>query len=279
MEILTEITKAVFETHIPAAKMPEHNSSVYNRIKEQFEVTYSQLVTNVISSNCVAELDTNTELKKTVVRYVCLKGFAQTVHSLDLVLTATGFGIVSTESMAPASKIRVDALLEDVMLEAKKAEHSIIRLMTSVAGWCNTFQAHKLIDVLFWDINYLAQYTTKKETTDNWQQARGLAVTADGFLRKVVSDEYMDKLLDRMRQSSLTDEDMVIVGKCNQFTGGFISNYELDRRPNKMQLDAIMLHLEANIINYPEYEASEVYKARHAERYENRKEDPSFFFM
>jgi len=48
------------------------------------------------------------------IRIVVFKAFADAVPSLDLVVTPTGFGIISTDSVAPASKERIERLLESL---------------------------------------------------------------------------------------------------------------------------------------------------------------------
>lgn len=279
MEILTEITKDVFEKHIPAAKMPERNSSVYNRMQEQFTESYNFLITYIVSAALEASLDSNDSLKRSCIRFVCLNAFIRTCRSLDLVLTATGFGIVSTDSTAPASKTRVDALVEELTINRFLTVDDIIRQLITVSGWGETYESRQYIQTLFYSPRYLQQHTTLPMTSENWKKANGLAITADAFLRRVVSNEYMDALLDRTRKGTLTNDDRIVVDKCNRFTGAFISGYDECKSPNKVQLDAIMEYLETYSSRYPEYEQSEVYHARHAQRYENRKEDPSFFFM
>ena len=279
MEILTKITKQVFEAFVPAAKMPEHNDSVYGRLAEQFKVVYDRLIQNVVAPSLETELDTEGALQKEVLRYVCLEAFVQSIRSLDLVLTATGFGIVSTASMAPASKVRVDALMEDCRLRAAESLCAIVKSMTGRNGWGDTPQARQSIQCLFWHICCLSQYTTLPYTADNWQKARGLSITADAFLRKAISEEYMEDLLRKMRHATLDNADIIIMQKCNSFTGGFISSYEFEKGPNQNRLDDIVGQLEAYPASYPVYTASETYKARHGERYRNRKEDPTFFFM
>lgn len=47
-------------------------------------------------------------------RIVALKAFTDAIPSLDLVVTPTGFGVVSTDSVAPASKDRINRLLESL---------------------------------------------------------------------------------------------------------------------------------------------------------------------
>lgn len=279
MEILQQITKSVFEGYVPSAKMPERNDSVYDSLQQQFAAVYAHLIDQVVGEGNETAFDSNELLKNEVVRFVCLQAFANTIRSLDLVLTATGFGIVSTGSMTPASKNRVDALKEECRLHAIECLHRIIQHMILVEGWGSTYQARQTLQCLFWRIDFLRADTTLEYTADNWQLARGRALIADAFLRKVISTEYMDELLDKLRNHSLDDADNIIVNKCIQLMGTFISDYDTCKSPDQKQLDAIMQHMETYTSNYPTYEQSETYKARHAERYQNRKEDSTFFFM
>lgn len=278
MEIQKEISKELFEACVPSAKMPDRNDSVFRRLGEQFAVAYDKLLMQVVGQEFEDKVSEGA-LRDAVLRFVCLQAFAMTVRSLDLVLTATGFGIVSTQSMAPASRARVDALLGDCRLQAVECLHGIIRSMTAVEGWGGTRQARQSVGCLFWHIGALRRFTTMDYTADNWQKACGLALTADAFLRRAISAEYMDELLVKERTASLTNADIIVVEKCNVFTGGFISSYEEEKRPSQIQLDAIVGHLEAYVGSYPAYQQSETYKGRHAGRYENRKEDPTFFFV
>ncbi len=279
MEIRNEITKAVFERHVPSAKMPERNDSVYTRLEQEFATTYDQLLRDCVGRDFESKVESDAHLKNYVLRFVCQQAFCRTIRSLDLVLTATGFGIVSTTTLAPASKVRVDALLDDMRLQSLQSLHEIVKTMTAVEGWGSTMAARKCIDCLFWHIDYVRQYTVLRSTADNWQQAHGLAVVCDAFLRRVISNEYMDELLDKIRTNSTNTADGIILGKCMRVIGSFIDNYETVKTPDKYQLDALRNQLEHYISSYPTYQQSEVYRGLHAERYQNKKEDPTFFFM
>ena len=61
----------------------------------------------------------------------------------------------------------------------------------------------------------------------------------------------------------------------------FISMYDLSGGiPNELLLLRQVVHqLETYRDSYPTYTSSTLYARRHAERYQNRKEDPTFFFM
>lgn len=48
------------------------------------------------------------------IKIVVAKAFASAIPSLDVVVTPTGFGIISTSEMAPASKERIERLIESL---------------------------------------------------------------------------------------------------------------------------------------------------------------------
>lgn len=279
MNITQAITKEVFESYVPAAKMPDRNTSVYNRLQQQFVAAYAMMIRTLVSPQCEAVLDTNDRLKNLAIPLVCIDAFVRTCRSLDLVLTATGFGIVSTESTAPASKSRVDALVEQLSLEELDLIDEIIQELMTVEGWGQTEQAQMRVPTFFYRPIQMS-LTTLKMTTDNWHRATGLASTASALLRNEISDEYMDELLLKLRTASMGNADTIVAQKCVAFMVDFISMYELNGgRPNELLLRQVVHQLETYRDSYPTYTSSTLYARRHAERYKNRKEDPTFFFM
>lgn len=280
MNILEEVTKEVFERHVPAAKMPERNSSVYVRMQGMITTAYDTLVNYVITPELLDQALQNRSIKEACIRYVCLAAFVRMVRSLDLVLTATGFGIVSTESTAPASRARVEALLEEMQVEVLRTSEQIVKGMTTISGWGDTEAARSMIATLFYRPSLLENLTTLPLTFKNWSTAQGLSLTADAHLRQTVSEEYMNELLHKSRTASLENADIIIVDKCNAFTADLISNYEATHGShNHLMLRSIMEQLEAYVDDYPTYKASRLYARKHYTRYQNHKDDPTFFFM
>lgn len=280
MEVTQVITKEVFELYVPAAKMPERNSSVYNRLQQQFVAAYGMMIRTLVSPQCENVLDTSERLRNLAIPLVCIDAFVRTCRSLDLVMTATGFGIVSTESTAPASKNRVDALIEQLSLEELDLIDAMIQELMAVEGWGVTEQARMRVPTLFYRPQQLRSMTTLKLTTDNWQWALGRATTASALLRNEISDEYMDELLMKMRTNALDNADIIVVQKCVAFMADFISNNELNSGiPNELLLRQVVHQLESYRDSYPTYTGSTLYARRHAQRFQNRKEDPTFFFM
>jgi hypothetical protein len=273
------MTKEVFETFVPAAKMPDRNTSVYERLQSHFVAAYGMMVRTLVSPQFEAALDTDGRLRSLAIPLVCVDAFVRTCRSLDVVLTATGFGIVSTESTAPASKSRVDALVEEMALEELDLVDEMVQELMKVEGWGLTEQAQMRVHTLFYSPRQM-RLTTMKMTTDNWHKAMGLAPAASAFLRNEISDEYMDELLLKLRTGSLGNADIIVVQKCVAFMADFISHHDTrDGAPNELLLRQIVHQLESFRDSYPTYTNSSLYARRHAERYKNKKEDPTFFFM
>ena len=284
MEIQEQLTKQVFEKYVPGAKMPERNDSVYNRLKGQFCLSYDRLVETVIGGDrFVTDFESDEANKEQVLRYVAIDTFVGQARSLDLVLTATGFGIVSTDSTAPASQQRVDVLIAQERLELLTVRALITSSLRHLTGWPETIQAQALIRCLLWHPESVWPYVTIRPSVENWQVVTGRLTEAENVIRvKGLGDEYMDELIQKTRAVALDNADIIAADKCKRFMLDFVNRYDADKpvqQVNKYLLDTIVSEVESYPDCYPTYKESQLYKARHSERYENKREDPTFFLM
>lgn len=84
-------------------------------------------------------------------RIIVWKAFADAVPSLDIVVTPTGFGVVNTESIAPASKERIERLQESLKHKIDVELGILIEFIHQYPEWresergkyfCATFLSH-----------------------------------------------------------------------------------------------------------------------------------------
>ena len=92
------ITKQKFDALVPAFR--DATDSVYRKMVPQLE----------LYENRTGEFAPYEELSELRERYICLAAAHNAVRSLDLILTGSGFGVISTAEKSPASQARVDAL-------------------------------------------------------------------------------------------------------------------------------------------------------------------------
>lgn len=277
---LSSITKELFEKFVPVAKTPTRQESVFTRMADFMEVAYNKLCDEVIGSSMVETVESDEKMLAEIMRFVCITAFISAARSLDLVLTSTGFGIVSTESTAPASSARVNALIADLRVQALLSKERIIEKLIRTEGWGTTDVAIVQIATLFYRPRLMRQKCTLPLTAENWQTALQRAQEADAVLRDHISTEYMDELLEHLRTASMTNADIVIYEKSTSFIADFISGYEqTGAKWNKNTLRQIVEQLESYPSSYTTYTSSPLYSYRHAERESNKQEDSLFFFM
>ena len=60
---INEITKEVFEAYVPAAQMPERDTSVYDRLQKAFERAYGVISREIIGTSFVSRIEENAEAK------------------------------------------------------------------------------------------------------------------------------------------------------------------------------------------------------------------------
>ena len=272
------ISKEEFEAALPVAMTK--NNDVYETLTMAIRRATEEVATEILGNVGVEAVETGEDgnLVCSAKALISFRAFLRNFRSLDLVLTATGFGIVSTDSTAPASRARVDALIEEMSVERLLVKDKILTSMIMVEGWGDTEQAKRNIATLFPLSKLMRSHTTKALTTANWQEAQGNAIIATDILRTEISTEYMDELLTKYRNATLDNADMTVIMKCQYFIGDYISHAP-EGKPNKIALQMIVEQLEAYTDSYPTYKSSRLYAKRHGQRYENKPEHPTFFFM
>lgn len=275
---LNEITKEKFESYVPAAQMPERSTSVYDRLQKAFERAYGVISREIVGASFVDRVEQDEGTKEDIMALVCIMAFVNSARSLDLVLTATGFGIVSTTSTAPASRARVDSLIEEMRLEAYERKCNLLEQLTTVEGWGASPAAASNISTLFWNIRSM-RLTILERTADNWLWALGQAVDADRMLRREMGDDMMRRLLAHERTGSVSDLLDLIVLECVRVMASLISGAKNNTPPQRFLFDDIVRMLEEHADDLPEYKNSRIYQARHHDGYQNKAEDPTFFFM
>ena len=279
MVIKTEITKEVFESFVPAAKMPERNSSVFTRLEMAFERAYDGLVRSYIGQTYVDSLETEEKSKENVKALVCILAFIQSARSLDLVLTSTGFGIVRTDSTAPASQERVDALLRQMRLEQYERIEVLIKDLIAKEGWGATSQASRNISTLFWGISQMQSLTWLEYSADKWLWCIGQTIEADRWIRKTIGDEYTNELVAGTRNGNLNATDASAADIALRIMGTLIGNAEANTPPHKSLFDELIRFVEDHAEDIPTYKNSKIYQARHHEGFKNQQEDSTYFFM
>ena len=271
---MMEITKNDFETCVSVAVSA--HVEVYEKVQPRFDWAFGECRDSVLGDVGAekAEEEDNTALAKTVRDWVCLKAFLDVFRQLDLVLTPTGFGVVSTQQMAPASKQRVDALVGQLRDSMLAVHGRLVALLCGVQGWGETLQAAENISSLFYDFRMMKRMVGPSVSHLDWQQAQSLIREADEALRLKLSNEYMDALLDRVRCRTEDADDRPVIFLCREITALWITG---EQKAVRMKMRRLLNMLDADPEKYPIYREFG-YPVNHHETYQNTEDSPAFFF-
>lgn len=271
------ITKTDFEKAVPAAQEP--SGSIFEVMEDAINNEVANIESEVLGDvgAQAVEAGTDTILVQTVKRLVCVRAFLGEMRSLDLVLTPTGFGVVSTNDTAPASKQRVDALDGQLRRQVRLLLGVLLNRLFTVGGWNTQPQRQWTVQTLFFSIQMLEKYAgVNHPKPEDWDVAVPVMLTADMFLRKHLGNAYMDELIQQLTGNVITTENAPIIMLCQQYIGACIAQNTRLREETYMR---IINRLEADLSLYPTYADGEGYRLNHYKPYENHAEDSAFHFV
>lgn len=262
------ITKEEFESvlYVATSKHMEVFESVQPHIENATEDCIEEFFGSFSTDNA--------KVIKCAKDYICVDAFLLVFRQLDLVLTPTGFGVVSNQTTSPASKQRVDALETQLRLIREKVKARLINRLTSTEGWGKTEAAKRCIRTVFYSISLFERYATTPVSFESWQEAQIQIMEADMKLRTKISDAQMDRILESVRNGTAAADYSSIIWHLQMFFSLYIAHSPLIGE----RMRIIIVTMEANPETYKEYMESDAYKINHYEPYKNKKDSPAFFF-
>lgn len=268
----------------PAAQMPD--PSVFENIGAQIQKWKDwarDLATpdiydgldNLDAEPITEDYDRLVRLRRNLVGLVCSMAFWDAIPQLDLVLTATGFGVVNNANVAPASAERVLALRTQMRRQGLQylEEALVVLRMFDVpkkSKLCGRF-----FRTLFWKAEHMHVFGIPNPTFDDLAAKMPQIESAHIHLAKIISPEQMVALIRAEASASSTALQSILIGMCR-----VLCVYATGTDPalfNTQRL-SILGFMEDHLMEFPEYRDSDTYKAIHFQRYENSAEDPCFFF-
>jgi hypothetical protein len=270
---MDKITKEIFEMVVMSSI--SSTADVFDSMSDAIDIATDKLQNEVLGTGIkVQELEGY--LNKWAVRFVCLEAFYESIPQLDLVLTATGFGVVSNQNVAPASAERVSNLRTQVRNDADDALDALILLLTTVESWNSTEMARVLINSVFFTARDLQMFMgMPRAHRSDLDEMRQRITGEEEKIRRMISNEAYEDLLDKLRRNDYGDKEAALIYKIRSIIGWAISPMGIGF---KIGLEDISNYMEKNLESFPIYAGSEAYKVKHFKPFENEKENSCYFF-
>ena len=273
------ITKSDFEQALPVGAAA--NESVYESVKpalgRQLAISNDALL-GVAGMAYLEEKGEDFPLLKWYKQLVCLSAFLSVLRQLDLVLTPTGFGVVSNDNLAPASKQRVDALEGELRTQYHKTLAMTLNLLRS-ENWGATEQARHFIDHLYDEYTFFFETHQNASATD-WDGYQRTIEDADEILRTKMGDRQMDDILDAFRRGdpNRLEPYREVIACIIRFTDTWaVKGAATLKQPVYRRLMRI-LESEDNQEYFKLYRESASYIANHHDTFKNTKDSAGYVF-
>ncbi len=269
-----EIAKNEFESFLSVATSA--HVEVYEKVSPHFTTTLVECKAAVLGDKGTAAVESgqNQQLETTVKNWVSLEAFLSIFRQLDLVLTPTGFGVISTNQMAPASKQRVDALVGHLRDSKLRIHGKLLAELCKIEGWGRSEQARENIETLFYDFRMLQKMQGPAASHLDWQAAQRLIAEADEMLRLKISSQYMEELLEHVRCGQVTADDYPVIFQCRHIINLWICG---DREGVKLKMRRLLNTLDADLEKYETY-GQYGYPVNHHENFQNTQDAPAYIF-
>lgn len=266
------ITREIFERYCPSAIMP--NEVLFDRL-DAFIEDGEKVVARILGP-AYDTLDEMTPVGRLCQRVVCLEAYDVAIPHLDLVLTENGFGVVSNQNVAPASMDRVKRLHQQVKDNRDDAVDDLIDALRDNDDWNSTGEALSFFSSLVWNahrhlpmLGYMDSHRSMMTTL------RPKINAAEEILKQKMSASFFYELCSAIRLHEETSLQKQLAHKARIFIGAHVRG---EMPLQRLHLAKLVEFLEGNLDEFATYAASSAHEANTFTVYENKKDDPCYFF-
>lgn len=274
-----DITYEDFVKACPVGETPDND--MFTRIRDHIEPRLF-LMRGLVTPDIYDRLDilaTETpepyaRIRSLIVAYACVSALNIAIPQLDLVYTPTGFGVVSNDNVAPASAERVAALRSQLLEREDHYLDELVDTLRPVVDWSKSTHGQYLFSSLFWKADHMKLYGYEQPSRTQLMAMQPAIQEAAMKISRVISPELYNALVKAESRADTTPRQQALIHMCRQASAS-LDKRSFEWRSWRMSL---LAYIENYLSDFPEYAESSTYRANHAQNYENKKDDPCFFF-
>ena len=225
-------------------------------------------------------LDENEPLKLTAAAVVVHEAFLRAVPSLDLVLTPNGFGIVSNQNVAPASRDRVARLIASLETSRDNSIEQLISYLLREEEWYQSTIRQWFTATLFPNIDLANLCGFTEHRWANYLGLRSKAIDVEqSIAEEFVSPEqlavFREEVFSMTWDFSLTATSHTqIIERLRSVIVSVLQGNNVPVQSLRDIVDFMRKHED----HFPEFRASRTYKLFEPPIFENKKKYSGYFF-
>lgn len=203
------------------------------------------------------------------------------VPQLDLILTPNGFGIVSNQNIAPASKERIDRLLASLEKLRDDALTIVLTMLPDAHHWTASSQYEYFAATMFPGLDIIPQLGFSDHTWLRYQDTRSKLISIE---HRLESEYFSKELMDTLRTANILHRwDMTLDAAQYRRIYQRIAAIEFSilrtsEYPIPSIIDTVNAIRIANGNIFSEWKHSDTAKLFEDHGYKNKKQSSGYFF-
>ncbi len=214
-------------------------------------------------------------------RIIALDAYQRAIPFLDIVQTGSGFGVVSNDNLAPASKERVNRLIQQSASQRDEAVENLLDLLevadtATLDAWKGSKAYSLLSDCIIVSTAEFKRLTKWNGSRSDFVRLKPvIQLKTKMEIESWTGHEFIDLLIEQQRDNDVTEDNRLVLDLLKLAVACFVNGLSDDGQ--RVRAEAVNL-MDANLDAYPLYRDCKEYKIRHRGETLNT-EGSSMFFM
>lgn len=212
------IDDATLRKYIPnVLATVDDETALFDKLSPSLDMAESWLIQNLTGQKVFDKIvvgDRDTRFVN-VAMFVVTYAFAMAIPSLDLVLTPNGFGVVSNNNVAPASKERVERLINSLYVIKSQCLTSLLPMLRADVEWHDSEQCQWLASSIIQDIKDVEKFPHRDVfgvrsnpemnlSADRWKDFLLLREKCSPIEQEIANGWISSELMNRLCSSKAT---------------------------------------------------------------------------
>ena len=262
----------------------EGEVSLFDKMKTHLQFAESWLEQTIVGQTTMAAINEASPLHDIICQIIVSEAFRKAVPSLDLVLTPNGFGIVSNQNIAPASKERVDRLLAALETTRDDCIELLLRYLPSVSTWaqesCSGYRYFR--STLFPNIDVTRSLDIKEHRLERYQSLHPrIQLIESQMAAEWISTEQMEVFRTESIMGNGSVLHTTIISRLRALVLSLLRNdsqRNFDPHSYGSTLSEIVQIIRTNESEFPEWHASSTKELFDPPKFENKKQSSGYWF-
>ena len=252
--------------------------SLFDKVKVDIDLAQNWAVntfTGEVLFSDICSRSADDPLRILSAKLIVTEALRRAIPSLDVVLTPNGFGVVSNQNIAPASKERVDRLIGSL---ADYRDECIANLLPALVGatqWLTSSQAAFFGETMFPDLAITDQV---KGTGSKWERYLALRPKILDIEASLAEEFFSPELMVRLRNEVLRKTHTADLARVINAIRGQVVDLLNGGSIKMRDMIDVVNHIRRYPNLFPEWHASETAKLFAPPIFKNKKESRGYFF-